>query len=254
MCSLTLALAGLSTGVSALSSYQQGRQQAAAAESQAQAAQQMADAAYRNAQIQNKQREIASEQEAYKQKKLDDQLRLIRGYNAAQAGANSIAGNIGSGLDIYNAGTDAYIGDSTRLLQDMRYNDYMGLIKETNDMNQGHAYTAQASNLRAQAKAAKQAGTIGAIFALGSGIYNMTSGQGANSGSDDTLAGSASSMPGLSSTTASLSDMSQQGLINGMKNNTGLFAIPNRTVQTWGRTLKAYKPIGWGTGNNPYTF
>ena len=241
MCSVTLALMGLSTGLQMAGTYQQSRAEAAANRAQAKAE-------FQNAQIQNKQREIESENKAYEQSRLNAKRDLAIAHNNAQAGASGLAGNVGSGLDMYNSIWDAWEGDSTRLLQNMRYNDYTGWVNEANSMNRGYAYNAQADN-------AIKAGNMGMITQGISGIASMYAAGSGGSGNNETMAGSASSTPGLSNipTAASLSDRSQQVLINGIKNNTGRFAIPNTTVQTWGRTLKAYKQTGWGTGNNPYT-
>jgi len=242
MCSVTLALMGLSTGLQMAGTYQQSRAEAAANRAQA-------EAEFQNAQIQNKQREIAAENQTYEASRLRAKRELAIAHNNAQAGASGLSADVGSPLDMYNSIWDAWGGDSTRLLQNMRYNDYTGLVNETNSMNRGYAYNAQADNAIKQGNAAmfgQGISGIAAMYAAGSG--------GGGSESKDTMAGSASSTPGLykQGMVAGISDISQQGLINGIRNNTGRFAFPNTTVQTWGNTLKAYKPTGWGTGNNPY--
>ena len=101
MCSLTLALTGLTTGLSMVGQYQQSRAQAAAYEAQAQAAQiqaeaqaeaarqqaeatrlqakyeaQQAEAEYQNARIQNRKGEQTAEQFAEQQRQLDARRRL----------------------------------------------------------------------------------------------------------------------------------------------------------------------------------
>ena len=159
MCSLTLALTGLTTGLSMAGQYQQSRAQAAAYQAQA-------DAAYQNARIQNKQSEQIAENAAKEQRKLDARMRLIAGQNNAQAGASGIMGNVGSPLDIYNASIEAWGEDTQDALWNQRNNTYNSMVKEVNFRNQGNAYSAQA-------KAAKQAGNIGMIGTLLSGAASM---------------------------------------------------------------------------------
>ena len=76
MCSISLALMGLTTGMQVAGQYQQSRAQAAAYEAQAQAA-------YQNAKIQNKKGEQQAEQYAQQQRKLDDQRRMVIGQQTA---------------------------------------------------------------------------------------------------------------------------------------------------------------------------
>ena len=219
MCSITLALAGLTTGLSMAGQYQQSRAEAASLEAQAQSAkyqaeatrkqaeyqrqyeQQKAEAEYQNARIQNRKSEQMAEQYAAEQRKLDERRRLIAGQQAAAAGASGIVGGLGSSLDIYNASMDAYTQDSLNLLSNQRNSMYDNYLQEVNYRNAGNAITAQAENnynqgmyqadsldvqsqnLREQAKAAKQAGNMAMI---GTGLSFLGS----------TLAGGASSMSG----------------------------------------------------------
>lgn len=182
MCSLTLALAGISTGLQAYGQYQQGKASAAAAQAQA-------DAAYQNAKIQNRQSEQIAENAAQEQRKIDNRMRLVAGQQAAQAGASGIAGNIGSPLDVYNASMAAWQEDTQNALWNQRNNTYNSYVREVNYRNQGNAYSAQA-------KAAKQAGTLNALGTLASGYFTMR-GMG---GGQKTLAGEASSAPGVVNT------------------------------------------------------
>lgn len=184
MCSLTLALAGLSTGLQAYGQYQQGKSQAAAYEAQA-------DAAYQNARIQNRQSEQIAENAALEQRRMDNRMRLIAGQQAAQAGASGLSGNVGSALDVYNASMAAWGEDTQNALWNQRNNIYNSYVREVNYRNQGNAYSAQA-------KAAKQAGTMGAIGTIISGAASMAAMGGG--GGQKTLAGEASSAPGVVNT------------------------------------------------------
>ena len=157
MCSLMMALTGLTTGLQMAGQYQQSRAQAAAYEAQAQAARD-------NAKIQNRQSEQIAENAIQEQRKLDARMRLIAGQNNAQAGASGIMGNVGSPLDIYNASMEAWGEDTQNALWNQRNNTYNSYVKEVNFRNQANSYDAQA-------KAAKQAGNMalagGAISLLG---------------------------------------------------------------------------------------
>jgi hypothetical protein len=159
MCSLALALTGLSTGLSAVGQYQQGKAQAAAYEAQA-------EAAYQNAKIQNKKSELMADQYAQKQRELDDRRRLVTGQQIAAAGASGISSNVGSPLDVYTASMDAWGQDTVNLLTDQRNDQWSNYVNEVNYRNQGNA-------AMANAKAAKQAGTIGAISTLLGGAASM---------------------------------------------------------------------------------
>ena len=170
MCSLALALTGLTTGLQMAGQYQQSRAQAAAYEAQAQAAQQQAEAERQNANIEGKKLEISALQRAEEQRKLTAKLQLAEGQNRATAGALGISSDVGSPLDVYNSSLDAYIGDSTRLLDNMRYDNFTSNIIQTNHRNRANAYDAEAANYYSQASAAKQAGVINMFgTALGAG-------------------------------------------------------------------------------------
>ncbi len=173
MCSLSMALMGLTTGLSAVGTYQQSRAQAAALEAQSQAAQQQADAAYQNAKIQNRKSEQQAEQYANEQRKLDAQRKLVIGQQTAQAGASGVVSGVGSSLDMYNATMDAWQQDSVNLLSNQRNTMYDNYVSEVNLRNQGNAYVAQAHNYSAQADAAKDAGVIGMFGTLLGGASQM---------------------------------------------------------------------------------
>ena len=219
MCSLTLALAGLTTGLQMAGQYQQSRAEAASYEAQAQSAKYQAEAArkqaeyqrdydrqkaeaeYQNARIQARKSEQIAEQYADQQRQLDNKRKLVAGQQAAQAGASGIAGGLGSSLDIYNSSMDAYEQDSLSLLNNQRNTMYDNYLQEVNYRNAGNAYTAQgendynqgmyqastldaqAQNFMSQAKAAKQAGNMNMLL-TGIGFVG------------NTLAGNASSMSG----------------------------------------------------------
>jgi len=159
MCSLALALTGITTGLSAYGQYQQSRAQAAAYEAQA-------EAAYQNAKIQNKKSELLADQYAQKQRELDDRRRLVTGQQIAAAGASGISSNVGSPLDVYTASMDAWGQDTVNLLTNQRNDQWSNYVNEVNYRNQGNA-------AMANAKAAKQAGTIGAIGTLLGGAASM---------------------------------------------------------------------------------
>ena len=167
MCSVALALAGISTGLQMAGQYQQSRAQAAAYEAQAQAA-------YQNAKIQNRKTEQVAEQYAQQQRKLDDQRRLVAGQQAAQAGASGIAGNVGSALDVYGASMQAWNEDSINLLNNQRNDTWSGYVNEVNYRNQGNV-------AKANAKATKQAGNIAMASTLLGAAASMYGAKGSGS-------------------------------------------------------------------------
>ena len=169
MCSLTLALTGLTTGLQVAGQYQQSRAQAAAYEAQAQAA-------YQNAKIQNKKGEIMAEQYAQQQRDLDARRRLVTGQQTAAAGASGISSTVGSPLDVYTASMEGWGQDTVNLLNNQRNDEWSNYVGEVNYRNQGNA-------ARANAKAAKQAGNLamaGTILGAASSMYGM---RGTNTGS-----------------------------------------------------------------------
>ena len=159
MCSIALALTGLTTGLQMAGQYQQSRAQAAASEAQAQAA-------YQNAKIQNRQSQQIAENAANEQRKIDNRMRLVAGQQNAQAGASGIEGGVGSALDVYKASMDAWQEDTQNALWNQRNNIYNSYVREVNYRNQGNAYSAQA-------KAAKQAGNMAMATTLLAGASSM---------------------------------------------------------------------------------
>ena len=171
MCSIALALAGLSTGLQMAGQYQQSRAQAAAYEAQAQAA-------YQNAKIQNKKGELMAEQYAQQQRSLDNKRRLVEGQQAAAAGASGIEGGVGSSLDVYNASMSAWREDSINLLTNQRNDEWSNYVGEVNYRNQGNA-------AMANAKAAKQAGNIQMATTLLGAAASMYGAKGGGSSSGE---------------------------------------------------------------------
>jgi len=200
MCTLALALTGLSTGLSAYGQYQQGKAQAAAYEAQA-------EAAYQNAKIQNKKSELMADQYAQKQRELDDRRRLVTGQQIAAAGASGISSNVGSPLDVYTASMDAWGQDTVNLLTNQRNDQWSNYVNEVNYRNQGNA-------AMANAKAAKQAGTIGAFTTLLSGAASMYGMKGSGGGTSSTSYGVANT-PTAAGYVPSAMDSAFGGVVNG---------------------------------------
>lgn len=201
MCSITMALAGISTGLqmygqaqqtkaaveSANAQAQAATDQAAAARAQAEQQRQAAEASYQNARIQSRKGEQVAEAYNQKQQELSARRRLAIAQNNAQQGAAGLIGNIGSGLDILNATNEAYEKDSLNLLANQRNSTYDNYMQEVNFRNQGNAQTAQAFNTELnaqqydklsasyvdQAKQAQKMGQIGMFSTLLSGAASM---------------------------------------------------------------------------------
>lgn len=238
MCSLALALTGLTTGLSVAGQYQQSRAQAAAYEAQAQAAQQQAEAAYQNARIQNKKGEIMAEQYAEKQRDLDNRRKLIAGQQATQAGASGISGSVGSPLDVYTASMEGWGQDSLNLLNDQRNDQYSNYINEVNLRNQGNAYTAQSSNLKAQASAAKSAGNMAMFGTLLGGAASMYGLKGGGSGGSSAAAGTGSAQaPTAASWLATALDTAMNGISGYTPVTKGVY---QGLTQTFGPKVSAY--------------
>jgi len=243
MCSLTLALAGVTTGLQMAGQYQQSRAQASAYNAQAEAAQRQADAAYQNARIQNRKGEQIAEQYAQQQRALDDKRRLIAGQQAAQAGASGLSGGTGSALDIYNASMSAWNEDSQNLLANQRNTIYDNYVGEVNLRNKGNEYTAQSANYRAQADAAKTAGNwamVGTLLSGAASMYGMKGAGGGSGSSASTATAQAPTMPGYA---AQASDAAFGGLPG----------YANKTVPTyWGSIANAPTTynLGWKPKHN----
>lgn len=201
MCSITMALAGLSTGLQMYGQHQQTKaavasanaqaqaaaDQAAAARAQAEQQRQQAEASYQNARIQSRKGEQVAEQFAQKQQQLNARRSLAIASNNAQMGAAGIVSGVGSGLDILTATNDAWEQDSINLLENQRNATYDNYVQEVNYRNQGNAQQAQAFNtdLTAQqydrmsasyvdqAKQAAKMGQIGMFSTLLGGAASM---------------------------------------------------------------------------------
>lgn len=176
MCSLTLALTGLTTGLQMAGQYQQSRAQAAALNAQA-------DAAEQNARIVNRKQEQVAEQYAQQQRKLDDKRRLVLGQQTAEAGAAGVQSGVGSSLDLYMTTMNAWREDSTNLLTNQR-------IQQNDLLNQQYGYEYEADVSRSQAKAAKQAGNWAmfgsALTFLGNAYSSKLSAKSASTGTAQT--------------------------------------------------------------------
>ena len=183
MCSLTLALTGLTTGLQMAGQYQQSRAQAAAYEAQAQAA-------YQNAKIQNKKGEIMAEQYAQQQRDLDARRRLVTGQQTAAAGASGISSTVGSPLDVYTASMEGWGQDTVNLLNNQRNDEWSNYVGEVNYRNQGNA-------AQANAKAAKQAGNLAMASTLLGAAASMYGMKGA--GNTESTGGSVYAGPGTGS-------------------------------------------------------
>ena len=180
MCSISLALTGLTTGLQVAGQYQQSRAQAAAYTAQAEAAEQ-------NARIQNRKGEQIAENAAQEQRKLDNRMRLVAGQQNAQAGASGLVGGMGSALDVYNASMEAWQEDTQNALWNQRNNTYNNYVQEVNFRNQGNAY-------RAQASAAKSAGNMAIAGTLLGAASSVIGGMGGGAKAS-TNAGGTAQMP-----------------------------------------------------------
>lgn len=223
MCSLTLALTGLTTGLQMAGQYQQSRAQAAAYNAQAQAAEQ-------NAKIQERQGELIAEQYGQKQRELDNRRRLVRGQQAAAAGASGIAGGVGSALDMYMATNDAWLEDSVNLLEGQRESVYDNYIRVGNYKNQAASY-------RAQASAAKDAGNWGMVGTLLSGAASMYGMKGAGSAptGTETAATATAQTPTAAGYVARASDAAFGNLAGYTAKSVGVF---RGTYNTFGPQVK----------------
>jgi len=276
MCSLTLALTGITTGLQMAGQYQQSRSQAYQYEAQADAAkaqaeaarlqakyqQEQADAEYQNARIQNRKGEQIAEQYAQQQRQLDAKRRLVTGQQNAQAGASGIVGGLGSGLDIYNAGMDAWNEDSMNLLNNQRNSMYDNYLKEVNLRNSGNAlvaqsantniqarqYDRQASNLRAQASAAKTAGNwamVGTLLGGAASMYGMASNSASAAGGASSAGTGTAQMPTAAGYKAIAADTAFGGLSG---------YTPQTVATSWGGYQVAPKVFNLGPNTPKYMF
>ena len=225
MCSLTLALTGLTTGLQVAGQYQQSRAQAAAYEAQAQAA-------YQNAKIQNKKGEIKAEQYAQQQRDLDARRRLVTGQQTAAAGASGISSTVGSPLDVYTASMEGWGQDTINLLTNQRNDEWSNYVGEVNYRNQGNA-------AQANAKAAKQAGNMaiaGTLLGAAASIYGMRGAGGGSSSAAATSTGTAQT-PTAAGWRATGLDAAMSGVSGYTPVTKGVY---QGLTQTFGPKISAY--------------
>jgi len=232
MCSLALALTGLTTGLQVAGQYQQSRAQASAYEAQA-------DAARQNAKIQNRQSEQIAENAAQEQRKLDARMRMVAGQQAAQTGASGIQGGVGSALDVYNASMDAWQEDTQNALWNQRNNTYNSYVREVNFRNQANAYDAQASS----AKRAGNMAILGTLLGSAVSLYGM-GGAGSSSKAAVTTGGRAQ-MPTAAGYRAIATDTAFGGTAG---------YTPQTVKTSWGGFLKAPQTYDLGWKPPKYTF
>lgn len=180
MCTTAIAL-----GLTALQGYTQYRAADAQADAQMAYYNAQADAAEQNARIQERKGEQIADQYLQQQQKLDDRRRLIRGQQAAAAGASGLAAG-GSVLDVMGSSEDAYRQDSLNLLSNQRNDTWSNYVNVVNYQNQANAFRASAENAEQQGKANKFntiLGTATSMFGIArdGGWFNKGSG-GSNGG------------------------------------------------------------------------
>ena len=175
MCTTAIAL-----GLTALQGYTQYRAADAQADAQMAYYNAQADAAEQNARIQERKGEQIADQYLQQQQKLDDRRRLIRGQQAASAGASGLAAG-GSVLDVMGSSEDAYRQDSLNLLSNQRNDTWSNYVNVVNYQNQANAFRASAANAEQQGKANKFntiLGTATSMFGIArdGGWFNKGSG------------------------------------------------------------------------------
>ena len=180
MCTTAIAL-----GLTALQGYTQYRAADAQADAQIAYYNAQADAAEQNARIQERRGEQIADQYLQQQQKLDDRRRLIRGQQAASAGASGLAAS-GSVLDVMGSSEDAYRQDSLNLLSNQRNDTWSNYVNVVNYQNQANAFRASAENAEQQGKANKFntiLGTAASMYGIArdGGWFNKGSG-GSNGG------------------------------------------------------------------------
>lgn len=175
MCTTAIAL-----GLTALQGYTQYRAADAQADAQMAYYNAQADAAEQNARIQERKGEQIADQYLQQQQKLDDRRRLIRGQQAAAAGASGLAAG-GSVLDVMGSSEDAYRQDSLNLLSNQRNDTWSNYVNVVNYQNQANAFRASATNAEQQGKANKFntiLGTAASMYGIArdGGWFNKSSG------------------------------------------------------------------------------
>lgn len=175
MCTTAIAL-----GLTALQGYTQYRAADAQADAQMAYYNAQADAAEQSARIQERKGEQIADQYLQQQQKLDDRRRLIRGQQAASAGASGLAAG-GSVLDVMGSSEDAYRQDSLNLLSNQRNDTWSNYVNVVNYQNQANAFRASAANAEQQGKANKFntiLGTAASMYGIArdGGWFNKSSG------------------------------------------------------------------------------
>ena len=280
MCSLTLALAGVTTGLQMYGQQQQTKAAVASANAQAQAAadqaaatrmqaeqqRQQAEATYQNARIQSRKGEQIAEQYNQQQQQLDARRRLAIAANNASMGAAGIVSGVGSGLDILSATNDAWEQDSLNLLSNQRNATYDNYVQEVNLRNQGNAQVAQAGNLDMearrydqlsasyvdQARQAAKMGQIGMFGTLLGGAVSMIGMQGAGSSKasgTEVSAGAQVQTPTAASTYERATDAAFGGLAGYTPKTTGaVTGVTGKFGANIVRTTNPYKKLSGWTG------
>lgn len=180
MCTTAIAL-----GLTALQGYTQYRAADAQADAQMAYYNAQADAAEQNARIQERRGEQIADQYLQQQQKLDARRKLVRGQQAAAAGASGLAAS-GSVLDVMGSSEDAYRKDSLNLLSNQRNDTWSNYVNVVNYQNQANAFRASAANAEQQGKANKFntiLGTATSMFGIArdGGWFNKSS-DGSNGG------------------------------------------------------------------------
>lgn len=273
MCSLTLALAGVTTGLQMYGQQQQTKaavasanaqaqaaaDQAAAARAQAEQQRQEAEASYQNARIQSRKGEQVAEAYNQKQQELNARRRLAIAANNAQMGAAGIVSGVGSGLDILTATNDAWEQDSINLLANQRNATYDNYVQEVNYRNQGNAQTAQAFNTELnaqqydrlsasyvdQAKQAAKMGQIGMFTTLLSGaasMIGMQSAGGSSASGTEMSAGAQVQTPTAAGAYAVGTDAAFGGIPGYAAKSTGVY---QGMYNSFGPKVKTKSYSGW---------
>lgn len=269
MCSLTMALVGLQTGLSMYGQHQQTKaavasanaqaqaaaEQAAAARAQAEMQRQQAEASYQNARVQSRKGEQVAQQFLQKQQELDARRRIAIAQNNAQMGASGIMSNVGSSLDILSGINSSWEQDSLNLLGKQRDATYDNYVQEVNYRNQGNAQTAQAFNTEltaqqydrlsdsyvGQAKQAAKMGQIGMFSTLLGGAASMIGMKGTE-GNAGSTGGSVYAGPGTGSA-AYLTGAPADSAFSAFTTNSAGWSSGN-IYNMAGKTLKARNGVG----------
>lgn len=163
MCTLAVGL-GL-TALQGTMSYMAADRQA---DAQADYYNAQANAAEQNARIQSKQGEILADQYAQKQLKLDARRKLVRGQQAAAAGASGLTTG-GSVMDVMGSSENAYRRDTMNLLQNQRNDTWSNYVNVVNYQNQANAFRTSAYNAQQQGRMNK----FNTILGTASSMFGM---------------------------------------------------------------------------------